>query len=690
MSETISCPACGSANEAGRKFCGECGTALAADVSVMWNAECAVGEVLRGVRYGARRNQPHRRRSLPEQARPRPNAASSPSSSRISSASRRRRSSATPRTRASFSRATSTRRGRIIERYGGTVEKFIGDAVMAVWGTPIATGGRCRARRARRARPGRRRVRAGRRGRRARSFARAPASSPGRPPSRSAPRARAWSPATSSTPRRASSPPPSPGTVLVGEATRRATEPTIAYEEAGAHELKGKDGAVPSSGGRYASSAGLRGSLKSQGLEAPFVGRDRELRLDQGALPRLRGRAQGAAGLDHRHRRHRQVAARRGSSTSTSTDSRTTVYWHRGRCLSYGEGVAYWALAEMVRMRCRIAEDEEPASALAKLHATLEEHVLDAEERRFVEPRLAHLLGLRGPGAGDQRGPLRRLAPLLRAPRGELSDGARLRGHAVGRREPARLRRVPARVVAEPPDLRAHARAAGAAGAPADLGRRAAQLHVALPRAALAAGDGGAPRQGSCPGLPDGGSRRGSSLAPKASRCTRSRPCGCCSTAACSCRTAPRTGSTGEVEALEVPGDAARASSRLDSMACPPEERRLLQDAAVLGKTFTRDALGRRSQGSEADLEPLLVAARAQGGPRRAGRPPLARARPVRLPPGPRPPRRLRDAVEAGAACPASRSRRPPERRVRRGRGRGRRSHRFPLPRRQRSRPGCG
>ena len=28
-----------------------------------------------------------------------------------------------------------------------------------------------------------------------------------------------------------------------------------------------------------------------------------------------------------------------------------TVYWHRGRCLAYGEGVTYWALAEMLRGR---------------------------------------------------------------------------------------------------------------------------------------------------------------------------------------------------------------------------------------------------------------------------------------------------------------------------------------------------
>src|SRR5260370_20181343 len=48
----------------------------------------------------------------------------------------------------------------------------------------------------------------------------------------------------------------------------------------------------------------------------------------------------------------------------------------------------------MVRMRCRIAEDEDPAAGLAKLRTTLEEHILDAEERAFVEPRLGHLLGL--------------------------------------------------------------------------------------------------------------------------------------------------------------------------------------------------------------------------------------------------------------------------------------------------------
>src|SRR5690349_22371642 len=69
-----------------------------------------------------------------------------------------------------------------------------------------------------------------------------------------------------------------PGTVLVGDSTRRTTEQTVAYEDAGSHELAGKSGLFPLFRALRVVS-GARGSLKSQGLEAPFVGRDRELRL---------------------------------------------------------------------------------------------------------------------------------------------------------------------------------------------------------------------------------------------------------------------------------------------------------------------------------------------------------------------------------------------------------------------------
>ena len=79
-----------------------------------------------------------------------------------------------------------------------------------------------------------------------------------------------------------------------------------------------------------------------------------------------------------------------------------TVRWHQGRCLSYGEGVGYWALAEMVRARAGIVEEEDAASARAKLKETVEQFIPEELERRLVEPRLAHLLGLEQRTATDR------------------------------------------------------------------------------------------------------------------------------------------------------------------------------------------------------------------------------------------------------------------------------------------------
>ena len=148
--------------------------------------------------------------------------------------------------------------------------------------------------------------------------------------------------------------------------------------------------------------SGARGSLKSTGLEAPFVGRDRELRQIKDLFH---------ASADERKAHLISITGIAGIGKSRLAwefykyfDGLPQItYWHRGRCLSYGEGVTYWALADMVRMRCRIAEEEDPASALAKLQATLDEHILDADERTFLEPRLAHLLGLAEHDARDQQ-----------------------------------------------------------------------------------------------------------------------------------------------------------------------------------------------------------------------------------------------------------------------------------------------
>src|SRR5437899_9727483 len=61
----------------------------------------------------------------------------------------------------------------------------------------------------------------------------------------------------------------------------------------------------------------------------------------------------------------------------------------------------------------------------------------------------------------------------------------------------------------------------------------------------------------------------------------------------------------GPVETLEVPETLhALIAARLDGLA--PEERKLLQDASVLGKTFTKPALADLTGFAESDLDRLL------------------------------------------------------------------------------------
>ncbi len=283
----------------------------------------------------------------------------------------------------------------MIERYGGTVEKFIGDAVMAVWGAPVAQEDDAE-----------RAVRA------ALDLAAAiPEINP-------LLRARAGIltgeaavtlGATNqgmvagdlvNTASRIQSA-AEPGAVLTGDATKRATEATIAYEDAGEHEMKGKSEPVQLWRAMRVV-AGRGGSMRSAGLEAPFVGRHRELQLVKDlfhASEEENARANWCSSPGSRASASRDS---RGSSRSTSTASPHDAFWHRGRCLSYGEGVAYWALAEMVRMRCGILEDEDVASAGEKLTKTLEEHLPDDEERRWVRPRIAHLLSLEDGIPGDE------------------------------------------------------------------------------------------------------------------------------------------------------------------------------------------------------------------------------------------------------------------------------------------------
>ena len=368
------CSSCGSPNPPGKNFCGECGAALTAvPAPAATAASTTAGPVaerrlvsvlfadLVGFTTLSESRDPEEVRDL-------------------------------------LSRYFDTCR-RLVGLYGGTVEKFIGDAVMAVWGTPVATEDD-----------------AERAVRTALDLV-AAVQALGQEIGAEDLRARAGVLTgeaavnlaavgegmvagdlvnTASRVQSAAE----PGSVFVGEATRRATEGTIVYEPAGSFELKGKEGETPLWRALRVVS-GRSGSLKSEGLEAPFVGRDRELRQfkDLFHVCAEEGRAQlvsvtGIAGIGK---------SRLAWEFYKYFDGLVqTAYWHRGRCLAYGEGVTYWALADMVRWRCGIAEDDPQDEALRKLRAALEEHLLDPEERRFVEPRLAQLLAL-GEGASHER-----------------------------------------------------------------------------------------------------------------------------------------------------------------------------------------------------------------------------------------------------------------------------------------------
>ena len=163
-----------------------------------------------------------------------------------------------------------------------------------------------------------------------------------------------------------------PGTVLVDEATRRATEAAIAHAAAGSFELKGKSAA-----GRAVAGARVVGALARRGPRRSGWSRrswaaPRELSLLKQLLHSTAedGRAHmvsvsGIGGI--------------GKSRLTWEFEKYLdglagdFLWHRGRCLAYGDGVAFWALAEIVRMRCRIVEDEGAETARSKLEATLAE-----------------------------------------------------------------------------------------------------------------------------------------------------------------------------------------------------------------------------------------------------------------------------------------------------------------------------
>ncbi len=585
----MNCAACGTENAPGRKFCTQCGSALALacaqcgaalDGTEKFCGEC--GSALNG-------------------AIPAPVAAPD------TSGAERRHVSVLFADLVGFTTASENRDAedtrellsayfdvcrRLIDRYGGTVEKFIGDAVMAVWGTPVANEDDAE--------------------RAVRAALDLVAAVPELDPALAA-RAGVLTGEAAvtlgaegqgmvagdlvNTAARIQSI-AEPGAVLVGETTKRATEAAIAYDEAGEHELKGKAEPVALFRARRVTAA-RAGALKSQGLEPPFVGRDRELRLVKELFHASAEESKahlvsvvGIAGIGKS-----RLAWEFEKYIDGLIDE---IWWHRGRCLAYGEGVAYWALAEMVRMRARIGEEEPSDAALAKLRATLDLHVPDSDERAWLEPRLAHLLGLGEATAADRQ---------------ELFSAWRVFFERLAEQGPCVLvfedlqwaepglldfidhvlewsRRLPLYVVAlSRPEMKT---------ALAGASRNATTLALeALSDEAM-----DALLDGFVPGLPR-------ELHEEILARAEGVPLYAVETVRMLLdrglleRSGETYKPTGPIEELAVPETLhALLAARLDGLTA--EERALVHDASVLGKTFTKQGVAALGGKDEAEIEPIL------------------------------------------------------------------------------------
>ncbi len=290
------------------------------------------------------------------------------------------------------------------ERFGGTVEKFVGDAVMAVFGAPVAHEDD--AERAVRgalsilaaieemnqAEPGLElAVRAAvNTGEAVVSLAARPEAGEGIVTGdvvNTASRLQQAAPV---------------GGVVVGEVTYRATRDVVDYEELEPVSVKGKAEPIP-----IWRATGVRsrfGAELEQPTRAPLVGRADELAL----LAQTYARAVHESGI--------QLVTVTGEPGIGKTrllaefrdvlsEQPEAVSWQQGRCLPYGEGITFWALGEIVKAQAGILESDSPEQASEKLSAAVDAAVGEASEREWFKARLAPLVGaqlIEAPGTAER------------------------------------------------------------------------------------------------------------------------------------------------------------------------------------------------------------------------------------------------------------------------------------------------
>jgi class 3 adenylate cyclase/tetratricopeptide (TPR) repeat protein len=190
------------------------------------------------------------------------------------------------------------------------------------------------------------------------------------------------------------------GCVFVGEATYRATRDVVEYGERDPIEAKGKPEPVPVWAAVKARSSVP--AVSERALQTPLVGRQEELTLVLNTLARAkRDRTVqlvtliGVPGIG----KSRLL----WELQQTLEQSSERIRWHRGRSLPYGDGVAYWALEEIVKSAVGILETDDAGAAHEKLHAAVRRIIDDPGEADWIVEHLRPLLALGIPEPGETR-----------------------------------------------------------------------------------------------------------------------------------------------------------------------------------------------------------------------------------------------------------------------------------------------
>ncbi|HST17942.1 MAG TPA: adenylate/guanylate cyclase domain-containing protein [Gaiellaceae bacterium] len=281
-----------------------------------------------------------------------------------------------------------------LERHGGTVEKFIGDAVMALFGAPTAheDDPERAVRAALQIRdaiaelndedPGRDlHVRVGI------TTGEALVTLDARPDSGQGMAAGD----VVNTAARLQAQAPEDG-VLVDESTRRAVEPVFDLRPCEPVVAKGKADPIPVF--EVVDARASFGIDVEQDARTPLVGRERERDVLEQALARVRTELApqlvtliGVPGIG----KTRLV----WELFRIVDDDPDLITWRQGRCLPYGDGIAFWALGEMVKAEAGLLETDEAEVANAKLEAAVAAAVPE-EDRAWVTAHLRPLVGLAG------------------------------------------------------------------------------------------------------------------------------------------------------------------------------------------------------------------------------------------------------------------------------------------------------